>query len=77
MTQEPDTPSPNPVPPSSRADLRLADTAGDRLVTIVAWVVGLVLIAALAAVVAGGVWWLQKTRFDMKRLRSCRSLRRP
>lgn len=66
MTQEPDTPSPNPVPPSSRTDLRLSDTAGDRLVTIVAWVVGLVLIAALAAVVAGGVWWLQKTRFDIR-----------
>lgn len=66
MTQEPGKPSPDPVPPSSRTDLRLSDTAGDRLVTIIAWVVGLVLITALAATVAAGFWWLQKTRFDMK-----------
>lgn len=68
MTQEPDTPSPDPVPPSSRTDLRLSDTAGDRLVTVVAWVVGLAVIVILAALVAGGVWLIQQqaTRFEIK-----------
>lgn len=68
MTQEPDTPSPYPVPPSPRTDLKLSETAGDRLVTIVAWVAGLAVIVVLAALVAGGVWLLQKqeTRFEVK-----------
>lgn len=68
MTQEPDAPLSDPVRPSSRTNLRLSETAGDRLVTIVAWVAGLATITVLAALVAGVVWWLQHTRFDIKQI---------
>ncbi len=60
MTQKPDRLSPDPVPPSSRTDLRLSDTAGDRLVTVIAWVAGLGLIVGLASLTAFGVHLLQR-----------------
>lgn len=67
--QEPDVPSPDPVPPtvtpSMRTELRLAESASDRILTIVAWVAGLVLIIVLAALVATFVWWVQHTRFEL------------
>lgn len=71
MTQEPDTSSPDPVP-ASPTELRLSDSAGDRLVMIVAWVAGLGLITVLAALVAGGVWLIQKqqTRIEVREVGS-------
>lgn len=60
MALEPDTPSPDPVPPSPPAESRFSDSTADRLVTIAAWAVGLGLIMALAGLVAFGVHLLQR-----------------